>query len=364
MITSIDVSKERSNRMTEDRIPVYEATVASPSTNKGGVLKSTLTVNIGGNLSLRPNKVQPWRKNKVCIIDLDGQGNVLLTFGENPDQIENTIYDVLLNDLPAEDATIRITDNLDVIPANDDMAFFELDVLTSMANKDILSDYDSLISLLREMLDVISELKKFVANSPTDVLARINELEKKAQSYLNTLTRKIAESGVPIEDIYSLLAKAIEPLKNKYDYIIIDTPPQLGLIAGNVYNAAEDILIPFHPEKYSFRSMIKTINTINSWKKSNPELKVKAIIPVKLKEKTITHSVFLDTSAQMISTTDNQLGITKTIIPESIKPAEAITKYNLPFTMVDEADIRTKKEREPIIALKQVFDNLVDELGY
>ena len=90
----------------------------------------------------------------------------------------------------------------------------------------------------------------------------------------------------------------------------------------------------------------------------------RAIIPVKLKEKTITHSVFLDTSAQMISTADNQLGITKTIIPESIKPAEAITKYNLPFTMVNEADIRTKKEREPIIALKQVFDNLVDELGY
>jgi len=349
--------------MTELRIPEYDATTAAASTNKGGVLKTTITVNTGGELSQRPNKKQTWRNNRVCIIDADGQGNVLLTFGKNPDKIENTIYDVLLNDLPVEEAIIPITDNLDVIPANDDMAFFELDVLTSMANKEVLAGYNSLIQMVKKVLTLIFNLKS-LSNGNPDIEAQIKEAEKEAQTYLNTLQRKLSETGVKVENIYSLLAKAIEPLKDKYDFILIDTPPQLGLIAGNVYNAADDILIPFHPEKYSFRSMIKTINTINSWKDSNPNLKVKAIIPVKLKEKTITHSVFLDSSSQVISSTSDALEITETVIPESVKPAEAIAKYKLPFTMIDESLITTKKEREPIVALKEIFKNLVDELGY
>lgn len=110
--------------------------------------------------------------------------------------------------------------------------------------------------------------------------------------------------------------------------------------------------------------MIKTINTINSWKQTNPDLNVKAIIPVKLKEQTITHSVFLDSSSQIISSNNDSLDITKTVIPESIKPAEALAKYNMPYTMIDIETVRTKKEREPLIMLKEVFKNLVDELGY
>lgn len=350
-----------SNKTVQE--PIYSAETISTSTNKGGVLKTTLSVNLAGVLSKKKNKQQPWRNNKVCLIDKDAQGNVLLTFGMNPDKIENTIYDVLLNDLPAEEAIISINENLDIIPANDDMAFFELDVLTAMANKEISAGMETIEPMLRNMITILNNMKK-MAEDNAQLLIKIKSLETELNAYLKQIKVKMAESGIQVEDIYTLLKKAIDPLKNKYDYIIIDTPPQLGIIAGNVYNAADNILIPFHPEKYSFRSLIKTINTINSWKETNPSLKVKAIIPVKMKEKTITHSVFLESSSQIISTNNNALEITKTVIPESIKPAEALAKYNLPYTLIDVNDVRTKKEREPLIMLQNVFENLVEELGY
>lgn len=60
------------------------------STRKGGVLKTSLTVNIAGILS---------RKHKVLIIDMDAQGNVLLSFGVNPDDVDLTVRDVLLEEV-------------------------------------------------------------------------------------------------------------------------------------------------------------------------------------------------------------------------------------------------------------------------
>ncbi|MBP1044574.1 AAA family ATPase [Vagococcus sp. BWB3-3] len=350
--------------MTNNQVAVYNAEVISPSTNKGGVLKTTITINIGGGLSLRQNKHQPWRKNKVLLVDKDGQGNVLLSFGKNPDNCENTIYDVLLKEVAPEDAIIEITDNLHVLPANDDMAFFDLDVLTNIDNKDVLSGYSSLIGMLKNILALILSIKN-VSKGDKQAESDIEKLEIEANRYLTIIQSKVTESGVNVDDIYSLLKKAIAPLKDKYDYIIIDTPPQLGLIAGNVYNAADDILIPFHPEKYSFRSMIKSINTINEWKESNPNLSIKGIIPVKVKKSTLTHNIFLDSSSQIISTSNsNPIYITETRIPESIKPAESIVKFNLPITMIDEDEIKNKKEREPIMEMKKVYNNLIDELGY
>lgn len=350
------------NNTEVSKEPVYNAECIASATQKGGVLKTTINVNLAGDLSQRPNKKQPWRKNKVLLIDKDSQGNVLLTFGMNPDKVENTIYDVLLNDLPAEEAVIEISDNLHIIPANDDMAFFELDVLTGMANKEVLAGMENILPMIKNLLLILNSLKSMVQDG--ELLSKVESLENEARGHLRQLQMKIAASGISVEDIYVLLKKAIAPLKTRYDFIIIDTPPQLGIVAGNVYNAVDDILIPFHPEKYSFRSLIKTINTINSWKQTNPDLNVKAIIPVKLKEQTITHSVFLDSSSQIISSNNDSLDITKTVIPESIKPAEALAKYNMPYTMIDTDTVRTKKEREPLIMLKEVFKNLVDELGY
>ena len=83
-----------------------------------------------------------------------------------------------------------------------------------------------------------------------------------------------------------------------------------------------------------------------------------------MREKTITHSTILESSDTLLSASNNVIEITKTIIPESIKFAEAITKYNLPLTLIDPDSIKTKKERESLIKFQEIYTNLVKELGY
>ncbi|MGQ7172774.1 ParA family protein, partial [Escherichia sp. R-CC3] len=57
--------------------------------NKGGVLKSSMAVNLAG-LYAKQGK-------KVLIVDADQQGNILLSFGKNPDDYKPTLYDVLVD---------------------------------------------------------------------------------------------------------------------------------------------------------------------------------------------------------------------------------------------------------------------------
>lgn len=348
----------------DEMIPLYNAKTIAPSTNKGGVLKTTIAVNAAGYLSKQYNKLQPWRRNKILLIDIDSQGNVSLSFGKNPDNYENTIYDVLVNDLDPSKAIVNIHENIDVLPANDDMAFFELDVLTNTTPPEIVKTYEKTIKVIKTIIESINKLKKHAKNDGLDSYFEIIEnMERDVQSQLDELKNLLSQDSKRVGDFYTLLKKAIDPLKKEYDYIIIDTPPQLGVIAANVFMAVDDVLIPFHPEKYSFRSMIKTIGAINDWKDRNPNLTIKAIIPVKVKEKTITHSVFLESSGQII-TSSNSIEITKTYIPESIKPAEAIAKYNLPFELIDESKFKTKKDKDQVLPIQSVFNGLFEELGY
>ncbi|GGD05503.1 ParA family protein [Enterococcus wangshanyuanii] len=348
----------------ESMIPVYNAKTIAPSTNKGGVLKTTIAVNAAGYLAKQNNKIQPWRKNKVLLIDIDSQGNVSLSFGLNPDRYENSIYDVLVNNLSPEKAIVSVHENIDILPANDDMAFFELDVLTSTTPPEVVKNNEKTIEIIRKTIASLKELKKRSKKENLDQFTDlVAQIEKDIQQQLTELTNMLSQDNKRVGDFYTLLRTAIEPLKQKYDFIIIDTPPQLGVTAANVFTAVDDVLIPFHPEKYSFRSMIKTIRAIDNWKESNPALTIKAIIPVKVKEKTITHSVFLENSEQIITSSD-PIEITKTYIPESIKPAEAIAKYNLPFELIDEKDLKTKKDKEQVLPIQNIFDKLFEELGY
>lgn len=85
--------------------------------NKGGVLKTTLSTNLGACLSL-DNK-------KVIIVDLDGQGNVIATFGKSPYSLEYTMMDFLRGDCNLKQCIIRQRENLHILPGNDDLNFFD-----------------------------------------------------------------------------------------------------------------------------------------------------------------------------------------------------------------------------------------------
>lgn len=251
------------------------------SSNKGGVLKTSLTTNIAGVLSTQGKK--------ILIIDTDNQGNVAISFGINPDTYDNTIYDVLVSNLDINKAIINVEPNIDIIPSNDDSSYFEIDTL--------------------------SEKESY----PTP---------------------------------FDLLKKALTSLEKDYDYIFIDTPPNLGLTVGNVLNAVDEVIIPFHPETYSLRSLTKTLETIKNFKESNPKLKLMSIIPTKVRQ-TNLHKANLQSCNEFA--VSNGISITKNVIPETITFANAVGKYRKPLTL----SYKTKSEKK----MADIYLNLVKELN-
>ncbi len=90
--------------------------IVSISNNKGGVGKTTSTVNIAAGLELL-NK-------KVLVIDIDHQAQTTYHFGFNPNNIKLSVYDVLKGDVGFEDVIIK-RNNIDLVPANPDLKGLE-----------------------------------------------------------------------------------------------------------------------------------------------------------------------------------------------------------------------------------------------
>nr|WP_289039316.1 ParA family protein [uncultured Allobacillus sp.] len=235
--------------------------VIAVSTNKGGVLKTSITTNLAGLLAIEGNK--------VLIIDSDNQGNVSITFNRNPDDFNKTLYDVLLDEVKAEDVIFNVYKNIDILPSNDDLSFFEMDVFSN------LKQYDNVLYLFKNKLD---------------------------------------------------------HLKEKYDYILIDTPPNLGLLVGNVFNYADEVIIPFQPEAYSMRSLIKTVQQIQSFqRKHNPNLKIKGIVGTLIDSRTYIHSEILSECRKF--GLQNDIKVFDTVIPRSIRFANSVSFEGLPSTL-------------------------------
>lgn len=232
------------------------------STNKGGVLKTSITTNLAGALC---------KKKKVLIIDTDNQGNVLVSFGINPDTIELTLYDVLVDGLEPEKAIINVHPNIDVLPSNDDMSFLEFDVL---ANRE---EYP---------------------------------------------------------DPFRMLQKAMQKLESKYDYILIDSPPNLGLVQGNVLSYADSVLIPFQPEGYSMRSLVKILNSIQNFKvKYNNQLNIMGVVATLVDSRTTLHSEVLEQCRKFCF--ENGIPMFETVIPRSVRFAASVAYERKPATLTD-----------------------------
>src|SRR5437773_8338273 len=142
-------------RVRTDRGPALAKVIAFAN-QKGGVAKTTTTLNLGVALTEKGQR--------VLLVDLDPQGNLTMSQGWNPDEIERSMFDVLVHKLPI--AEIVRTHEVDVAVSSIDLAGAELS-LSSMIGRE------------------------------------------------------------------RALEKALVPELERYDYILIDTPPSLGLLTIN-----------------------------------------------------------------------------------------------------------------------------------
>ncbi len=237
--------------------------VIAISTNKGGVLKTSITTNLAGVYALQGKK--------VLIVDTDNQGNAALSFGQNPDSFNTTIYDVLVDDLPPQYPIQRVYKNIDLLPANDDMAFFEFDVLT-----------------------------------------------------------KVDQYPEP----FMLMTKRLDRVVSDYDIILVDTPPNLGLTQGNVLCFVDEVLIPFQPESYSMRSLVKILNAIDEFRKRyNPGLSVLGVVATLVDKRTFIHSQIIQECRAYCM--NNGIRMFDTIIPKTVRFASSVAMEGLPATLTD-----------------------------
>lgn len=76
-----------------------------------------------------------------------------------------------------------------------------------------------------------------------------------------------------------LLKEALESVKNLYDYILIDSPPSLGILTANVLSASKYVILPMLPDIFSLQGITKVYETIQHIKKScNPKLEIAGIL--------------------------------------------------------------------------------------
>ena len=164
---------------------------------------------------------------KVLLIDLDPQGNCSTGVGINKGDIDKSIYDLLLGRCSAQDAITRTNfKNLSIIPATINLAGADIELIE------------------KSKLDV---------------------------NFQKSLQLKIA----------------LLPIIDKYDYIIIDCPPSLGLLTTNALTAANSVLIPVQCEFFALEGIMQLLNSIMlAQKKLNPKLEIEGVLLTMLDSRT------------------------------------------------------------------------------
>lgn len=126
------------------------------------------------------------------------------------------------------------------------------------------------------------------------------------------------------------LKEKIDEIREKFDYIIIDCPPSLGLITLNAFTAANSVLIPIQCEYYALEGLGQLINTINLVKKHlNKELQIEGALLTMYDART-------NLANQVVKEVKNYFGekVYKNVIPRNVRISEA-PSYGMPISVYD-----------------------------
>ncbi|MFC4768463.1 ParA family protein [Effusibacillus consociatus] len=141
---------------------------------------------------------------------------------------------------------------------------------------------------------------------------------------LHIIPATIQLAGAEIELVPTIsrevrLRKALQPLKTKYDYIIIDCPPSLGLLTVNALTASDSVLIPIQCEYYALEGLSQLLNTIRLVQKHlNTKLEIEGVVLTMLDART-------NLGIQVIEDVKKYFRekVYNTIIPRNVRLSEA-----------------------------------------
>ena len=160
-------------------------------------------------------------------------------------------------------------------------------------------------------------------------------LQKEAIENLDIIPTSIDLSAAEIEligvdDKEFIIRNAIAPIKENYDYIIIDCPPSLSMLTINAMTTADSVLVPIQCEYYALEGLSQLIHTVELVKERlNPILKIEGVVFTMYDART-------NLSLQVVENVKENLNqnIYKTIIPRNVRLAEA-PSYGQPITLYD-----------------------------
>lgn len=130
------------------------------------------------------------------------------------------------------------------------------------------------------------------------------------------------------------LRDALKQVDDKYDYIIIDCRPTLGLLTANAFVAAHRVMIPVQPEFFAMEGLAQVITTIRMIKASglNPDLEIEGIVFTMVDARTNLHKQVIDEIKKHFNEGNNC--VYETIIPKNTKLAEC-TSFGKPIFLYD-----------------------------
>jgi chromosome partitioning protein len=206
---SADPAIARAKRVLIDPAPLERhgpARIIALCNQKGGVGKTTSTINLGASLAEYGRR--------VLLVDFDPQGALSVGLGFQPQQLDRTAYNLLMErNVQVEDVAIKTSvAGMDLLPSNIDLSAAEVQLVGEVARE-------------------------------------------------------------------QTLARALSSAVERYDYVLIDCQPSLGLLTVNALTAAHGVIIPLECEFFSLRGVALLIDTIEKVRERlNPTLELEGIL--------------------------------------------------------------------------------------
>jgi chromosome partitioning protein len=232
------------------------ALIIAMCNQKGGVGKTTSTINLGAALAELGRK--------VLLVDFDPQGSLSVGLGVNPHTLDHSIYNLLLSRETTVEEVIDATNvpDLDILPSNIDLSAAEVQLVSEVARE-------------------------------------------------------------------QTLLRVLEKVRDRYDIILIDCAPSLGLLTINALTAADKVIMPLECEFFALRGIALLNDTITKVQdRLNPRLEILGILATMYDPRTLHSREVLERVVQAFGERVFHTVIKRTVkFPETTVAGEPITTY-------------------------------------